>query len=160
FSRIVAYSESTVVDVVGPYKFKVWTKSGLLMEYGSRYWVMTAGWQQSSRNYSGLARSNSAKVWVLDRLSDAAGNFMEIDYADRAYEAFEYGTPGYEDYANTVRRSSIDSTACANSTNAPSSGPSLPTPIGAFPKVEYWPTTIRYYAAGSAGNRCGTSLYN
>jgi len=79
YSRIVGYSESTNPAtskyVIGPNRFRVWTKSGQIMDYGSKYWILSHGWYLNV-----YGRRNTAKAWVLDRVADRSGNYLTVDY--------------------------------------------------------------------------------
>jgi RHS repeat-associated protein len=122
FARIARY-EDTFGLVAGPARFRVWTKAGQILDYGSRWWVVNRGWYQRIQP----TRLNSVKFWVLDRVRDRVGNYMEIDYA---------GTN------NAV-------TPAAVSPPPPFSAPTQP--LGAFPDTEYWPSVIRYYGVHDVG---------
>jgi RHS repeat-associated protein len=152
YSKIVSYQESSPQLLFGPYRFRVWTKSGQILDFGLRWWIVTAGWTQAPI-YSGLPqpRPNVAKVWVLDRVMDRSANFMEIDYADRAF------INGPSDPAYQLNVLHLPQN-CGQGRFTPS----LPTttPIGALPNVEYWPTAIRYYAQDAVGSECGSSPNN
>lgn len=123
YSRIVRYDESPDL-VVGPSRFRVWTKSGQILDYGSRWWVVSEGWLQNGA----AGRVNTIKVWALDRVMDRVGNYMEIDY--KATNGALMGP-------------------------WPSRGgffaPMMPTPIGSYPDVEFWPEYIRYYGVHNVG---------
>ncbi|MEO8674725.1 MAG: Ig-like domain-containing protein [Casimicrobiaceae bacterium] len=120
YSKIVRYDDN--LNVVGPGRWRVWTKSGQILDYGSRWWILSAGWYQ--RLYD-ATRTNSVKVWALDRVMDRTGNYMEIDYD---------GTNGL---------------VTASAAQAPV-GFNAVTPPGSFPDVEFWPTAIRYYGVHSS----------
>ena len=121
YSRIVGYSEdpNNTQVIVGPNRFRVWTKSGQIMDYGSKYWVLSWGWYQHTINQD---RVNTTKHWVLDRVSDRSGNYLTVDYGGNV--------------------KSLDNRLGGFATVSPAQ------PIGAFPNVEYWPTSIKYYPAG------------
>lgn len=73
FSRIVAYGSAGN----GPSYFRVWTKAGLVMDYGrnddSRFRPYRL------ENGSFVAKSE-ALSWALSRVYDTAGNYMEFVY--------------------------------------------------------------------------------
>jgi RHS repeat-associated protein len=150
YTKIESYQEQSPAALFGPYRFRVWMKSGQILDFGSRYWIVTAGWTQAPI-YAGVpqARPNVAKVWVLDRVIDRSANFMEIDYADRASS----GEPGYQ-LANVLHIQQN----CGQSRFP--NAPTVAQPIGALPNVEYWPTAIRYYAQDAVASECGSSLNN
>ncbi|MCC7243499.1 MAG: VCBS repeat-containing protein, partial [Acidobacteria bacterium] len=130
YARVESFEETSPLAVIGPYRFRVTTKTGQIMEFGSRWWVVTAGWMQSGVNGLGPLRSNSTKVFVLDRVRDRAGNFIDINYADR-------------DGVGVIQP--VDGVCGAGAM----AGGIDPRPIGAYPNVEYWVSGMRYYAAGS-----------
>src|SRR5690606_29041230 len=65
FSKIVSYGGNQL----GPISFKVWTRDGRILSYGS-----TA----NSRLYTAL--QNSVRLWALDRVEDRAGNSTDVHY--------------------------------------------------------------------------------
>jgi RHS repeat-associated protein len=67
FSRVVAYGSAGE----GPEWFKVWTKAGLIIEYGR-----TAA---SAFRPSGLG---ATMTWFVSKISDTAGNAMTFDYEE------------------------------------------------------------------------------
>jgi len=67
FSRIIAYGRSGN----GPAYFKVWTKSGLIYEYGN-----TADSSFKPGRYDEVLR------WMVSRISDTAGNYMTFTYEE------------------------------------------------------------------------------
>jgi len=93
FSRIVSYAR----EGNGPRQFRVWTKSGLIIEYG----------------FSGTSRVAAhgradILVWAVNRISDRSGNYMDfLYYKDPDSSAYrpvtiEYtgnSTAGLEPYA-------------------------------------------------------------
>jgi RHS repeat-associated protein len=147
YAKIESYQDqSSTPALLSPYRFRVSTKSGQFMDYGSRWWIISRGFDQRNPQ---TPRTNVAKQWVLDRVVDRSGNFMEIDYADRDYEAH----PNDWNYDRGVLHLPSN---CASPPGLLSVG----TPIGAYPSVEYWPTAIRYYAHGSVASECGSSPNN
>ncbi|MEO8753259.1 MAG: Ig-like domain-containing protein, partial [Casimicrobiaceae bacterium] len=155
FARIEAFREQVQDEgslVIGPYRFRVWTKSGQIADYGSRFWIVTAGWTQGGgRNGSLQPRLNAPKSWVLDRVLDRSGNFMEIDYADRPAENVANGIPDPTAGLNLLH---LPGNCAYTPGNSPSA---MQTPIGALPTIEFWPTAIRYYASGAVSSECGNS---
>jgi hypothetical protein len=69
FSKVVSYG--TVSGGSGPSWFKVWTKAGLVMEFGN-----TA---DSKIEAQGKA---SVRVWALNRTSDTKANFFAVSYTE------------------------------------------------------------------------------
>jgi hypothetical protein len=65
YSRIISYGTTGT----GPTSFKVWTKSGQIMEYGN-----TA---DSRIQPQGQA---TAMLWALNKVSDTVGNYLTITY--------------------------------------------------------------------------------
>jgi RHS repeat-associated protein len=70
FSRIISYGSTGN----GPSHFKVWTKSGEVMEYGK-----TPN-SQINPPLSGNAEQTDAICWLLNKVSDTTGNYMDIEY--------------------------------------------------------------------------------
>ncbi|WP_198043908.1 FG-GAP-like repeat-containing protein [Janthinobacterium sp. 1_2014MBL_MicDiv] len=79
FSRIISYSNAGG----GPAWFKVWNKSGEVMEYG--------GTADARIEAQGKA---TIKTWAINRVQDAASNFMTVSYIKEA------GTGDY--YPNNI----------------------------------------------------------
>lgn len=77
FSRIQSFGSVGTAPYTGPSIFKVWTKSGLIMEYGnttdSRILAVAAT--------SGSAINTTARVWALNKVTDVKGNYYSISYA-------------------------------------------------------------------------------
>ena len=66
FSKVVAYGDTGF----GPQYFKVWTKDGLIMEFGR---------EDDSR--VGVANaSNKVLIWLLNKITDTNGNYININY--------------------------------------------------------------------------------
>ncbi len=88
FSRVYRFDDP--ITVVGPLRFRVYTKSGQVLDYGSRFLLASLGWAErqdcrpTPANPTGICqpidRANVAKMWLLDRVSDRVGNRMDIDY--------------------------------------------------------------------------------
>ena len=139
YSRIQSYQESTPTNLIGPYRFRVLTRNGQQMDYGGRWWIISRGYLQTLDTQGLVNRSNAAKLWVLDRVSDRSGNYMTIDYDD--------GDGDDTSAVSPVVKASFSALA-PFSANAPA-------PFGAFPVVQHWPTRIRYYSSGIAENAAG-----
>ncbi len=128
YSRITSFTNATSkLYVIGPDYFKVETKSGLIMYYASRHWVLSRGFDQNAACDPSPCRINSVKHWVLDRVEDRAGNYMEIDYADTSAT-----TGGLPVVVAPVRGSQNIFTS------------NVAAPVGGYYGVEYFPTEIRY----------------
>lgn len=67
FSKIVAYGDIEL----GVEKFKVWTKDGLICEFG---------YTTDSRIEA--AGTNRALLWLLNKVEDTNGNYYRIEYAE------------------------------------------------------------------------------
>ncbi len=79
FARIRAYGMANGAIANGPRYFKVWTKSGQVMEFG-------AG-PSSDANSNALVSAygqNVAVVWAVSRVSDSLGNYMDFKYNVRS----------------------------------------------------------------------------
>jgi protein involved in ribonucleotide reduction len=86
FSKVVGYGTAGV----GPSWFKVWTKAGLIMEFGN-----TADSKIEAQGKS------SVRVWALNKTSDTKSNYFTISYTEDNANG-EY-RPGRIDYTgNTV----------------------------------------------------------
>ncbi len=66
FSKIISYGSSGN----GPAWFKVWTKSGLIMELGNT---------SDSKKYG---TGSAVKIWGVSKISDTANNYMAVKYVD------------------------------------------------------------------------------
>jgi RHS repeat-associated protein len=123
YDRILSYeatSNSAEVyknNVGGPSNFKVFSKSGQIMEYGSRWWSLNNG---NSQVASDPDRGNTVRVWPLDKVADRNGNYYVVDYAGNA---------------------NLINSGPAIVTN---SAPGAIKPVGAFPQVEFYPAQITY----------------
>ncbi|MCP4304379.1 MAG: hypothetical protein GY788_05775, partial [bacterium] len=69
FSRIISYGSVAG----GPEKFKVWRKSGEILEFG---------YTEPSRLTAGDVTGNPVRIWALNRLSDTVGNYIDFTYYD------------------------------------------------------------------------------
>lgn len=78
YARIRAYGVANGSDVNGPTYFKVWTKSGLIYEYGA---APTA--DANSKGLVAAYGKNAVMVWAVTRVSDTAGNYMDFKYEQR-----------------------------------------------------------------------------
>jgi hypothetical protein len=94
FSKVVSYG--TVGS--GPSWFKVWTKAGLVMEFGNTV--------DSKIEAQG---KTAARVWALNKTSDTRGNFFSVSYtednANGEYrpDRIDYTGNGATSPANSVR---------------------------------------------------------
>jgi RHS repeat-associated protein len=120
FSRIESYTNTPTF--VGPLAFRVYSKSGQIMDYGSRWWAINEGISQIASDPS---RVNTVRTWPLDRVLDRNGNYYAIDYS---------GT-----------RAGQSVPVSLTATNAIA-------PVGAFPAGELYPTQITYTLRDSAPN--------
>lgn len=71
-SKIVSYG--SVIGGTGPTHFKVWTKAGLILEFGN-------SGNNSAAAAEAQGRSEIA-TWAVSRISDTKGNYMTFDYAE------------------------------------------------------------------------------
>lgn len=77
FSRIVSYGSSgSPASGVG--YFKVWTKAGLIMEYGDTGIAPNATPDALIEQQG----KTSVQVWALNRVTDTLGNYYKITYQD------------------------------------------------------------------------------
>ncbi|WP_310796360.1 FG-GAP-like repeat-containing protein [Herbaspirillum huttiense] len=65
FAKVISYGSSGI----GPTWFKVWTKSGQIMEYGN-----------SSDSRIEAQGKSSIRVWALSGIKDTSGNLVSISY--------------------------------------------------------------------------------
>ena len=72
FSKIISYGNAGG----GPEKFKVWTKDGLIMEFGYT-------------NDSGIEASgkNSILLWLVNKIIDRKGNYLTLTYEENNYNS-------------------------------------------------------------------------
>jgi len=68
FSRIVSYG---AVGTTGPASFKVWTKSGQVLEYGN-----TADSAIEAQGKTAI------RVWAVNKISDAKSNYLTVTYTE------------------------------------------------------------------------------
>jgi len=71
FTRVISYGAAGS----GPAWFKVWTKSGQIMEYGH------TSDSYIEANTQGTARAE-AMVWAVDRIEDRVGNYLTVNYTE------------------------------------------------------------------------------
>lgn len=68
FSKIVGYVEYPEI-FLSPTRFQVWTKSGQIMGFGSRFWIQSLGWNQGQTTrtprVNSIADSNRGQLLVL-----------------------------------------------------------------------------------------------
>jgi len=93
YARIRAYGIANGSDANGPAYFKVWTKSGLVYEYGTAP-ALAADARVLAQGKTAVA------VWAVSRMSDATGNYIDFKYNQRDV-AWGSGpsagtTPGHE----------------------------------------------------------------
>ena len=69
FSRVVAQGQSGA----GPASFKVYTKEGLIIEYGVTI-------NSRLRANGPVVDNNTVKTWMVSKISDYFGNFMVFEY--------------------------------------------------------------------------------
>jgi len=76
FSAVKSYRIGTAG---GPYKFVVWTKSGLIMEYGGT-------------DNSRIEAQGKTEVlnWALNKISDTKGNYIKFSYTENNIEGTFY----------------------------------------------------------------------
>lgn len=75
FSKIVSYGTAGV----GPAWFKVWTKSGEILEYGN-----------TTDSRIEAQGKTSARVWALNRASDIKGNYRTVTYTEDSTNGYYY----------------------------------------------------------------------
>ncbi len=78
YARVRAHGVANGADINGPAYFKVWTKSGLIYEYGAS--------PSADANSNALITAqgrNVAMAWAVTRISDTAGNYMDFKYEQR-----------------------------------------------------------------------------
>ena len=87
YSRIRAYGMVSADIANGPAYFKVWTKGGQVLEFGTN--------PGGDANAQVLASGKTAvAVWAVSRISDAAGNFIDFKYDQRSVPWGSGPTPG------------------------------------------------------------------
>ena len=85
FSKIVSYGTAGN----GPSYFKVWTKSGQIMEFGN------------TTNSKILAvGSSTARSWAVDKISDTKGNYLTVTYTNDTTNGQTY--PSRIDYTGNA----------------------------------------------------------
>ena len=95
YARILACGTAGSSTANGPAYFKVWTKSGLIYEYG-----VDPALPSSSTSNAQIAAQGSAviAVWAVSHISDTVGNFMDFKYEQRTtnWGSASGPTPGLE----------------------------------------------------------------
>lgn len=89
FSRIRAYGTAGSSVDNGPAYFRVWTKSGLVFDYGEA--------RSSDANTRALITAqgkSSVMVWAAARVADSVGNFMDFKYDQRLVAWGSESAPG------------------------------------------------------------------
>jgi hypothetical protein len=76
FSRIISYGTAGT----GPQSFKVWTKAGLILEFGAT----------ADSRVPLNASSTTARAWALDRQEDQYGNYLTATYTPSAANGQAY----------------------------------------------------------------------
>lgn len=102
YSRVRAYGGSSTS---GPAYFKVWTKSGLVYEYGN-------GGNSLVQTVKGGASTQVVMAWAVNKISDTLGNYMSVSYTN-AINSFA-GSGGREWMVSDIRYT-------GNSTQLPTS---------------------------------------
>lgn len=138
YSRILGYNESPLC-LGGPTRFEVYTKDGRMLNFGSRYWVVTRGYIQNVQNPD---RLNTAYMWLLDQVQDRLGNRMLIDYQ---------GNKIWNASAAELLDTVIFLGPRAPATSVPNAPNSL-VAVGGLPALEVWPTQIVYTLNAATGN--------
>ncbi len=134
YAKIVAYDESPLV--FGPSRFRVWTKDGRILDFGSRWWVLTDGQSQANRY-------NSVRFFLLDQVWDRSGNRMTIDY-----DGTNRGAGSLE----------IEPTRAGCQPDWAVQGAGF-TPQGAYPDTSFFPTAIAYTMNAAAPNATRQFVY-
>ncbi|MCQ2303222.1 MAG: hypothetical protein MJZ94_11450 [Bacteroidales bacterium] len=96
-AKIVSYTEDGITN--GPAKFKVWTSDGLIMEYGFTPDSKMLDICEDD------ATMKEAGLWLLNRVEDRNGNFMEYHY-------IMGGASYYLSYIKYTGNSNIDISPC------------------------------------------------
>jgi hypothetical protein len=77
FSRVRAYGTAGAAAENGPGYFKVWTRAGQTLEFGTN--------PGGDNNAQVLAAGKTVvSVWALSRISDVVGNFVDFKYDQRS----------------------------------------------------------------------------
>ncbi|MGN6527064.1 MAG: FG-GAP-like repeat-containing protein [Burkholderiaceae bacterium] len=79
FARIRAYGMANGAAVNGPAYFKVWTKSGQILEFGAG----PSDTQGNSNAMLTVYGKNVATAWGIERASDTLGNYIDFKYNRR-----------------------------------------------------------------------------
>ncbi|TAG46818.1 MAG: hypothetical protein EAZ30_11500 [Betaproteobacteria bacterium] len=85
YSRIIGYKEWPLAFTAGFSRFSVETKDARLMHYSRRFKPTSNGYDacadvNNPLTCPGGELANRVKLYVLDRVEDAAGNAMDIEY--------------------------------------------------------------------------------
>ena len=91
FSRIISYGSAGS----GPQYFKVWKKSGEILEYGNIN-------GNTTNSFIGALGRAEARAWALDKLSDTAGNYITYTYFQNTTSG-EYGISRIDYTANDAQ---------------------------------------------------------
>lgn len=86
FTRVLSHGSVTIGATTEPQWFEAWTKSGLHLEFGN-----TA---DSNVTVSALTTGGPTPTiaWALDKISDTAGNYLTVHYADYPADGQFYPT--------------------------------------------------------------------
>jgi hypothetical protein len=89
FSRIRAYGEANgdTTGASGPAYFKVWTKSGQVIEYGA-----SPSADANTHAVVNVHGRTAAMGWLVDRISDTLGNHIDFKYSQSDTGAWGSGT--------------------------------------------------------------------
>lgn len=80
YARIRAYGAAAGVAANGPAYFKVWTKSGQIYEYGNN---ANSGANSAITVPASDPKAGVVTAWVVSRISDTSGNYMDYMYQQR-----------------------------------------------------------------------------
>lgn len=113
FSRIVSYGQVTGPGS-GPQWFKVWTKSGQILEYGND------SPDYNSRIEVQSTVTDTVRLWALNKVTDTSGNYFTISYIeDRTNGDFRPDRIDYTGTSSTAAIASVRFTYEARSDIAP-----------------------------------------
>ncbi len=91
FTKIISYgAPGNGPTYVGPNFFKVWTKSGQIMEYGN-----------SADSRIEASGKSVARVWAVNKISDTKGNYLTATYAEDTSNGDFYPTRIDYNYTGT-----------------------------------------------------------
>jgi hypothetical protein len=91
FSKIISYGTAGV----GPSYFKVWTKDGMIMEFGNT----------TDSKVLAVGRSDVA-VWPMNKIQDRCGNYMTVSYSGNSSGEYYTSCINYA-YSPTARCSVV-----------------------------------------------------